>query len=195
MKEQFDHFEISDFFVLSEFLKSQVIFCAWAIPSFAFVWWSTTYYSDVDFYRNAIGEGIGPNLWNVIGSFGLFSFGLAITFPNASWLADIAWRILSSTYAIGSLSFGLLLGQWSFLMTNSNLMWWKLGLFGITSGLLLIVLLFYNFAVWYLAFLVQQRNRERSPFLTNVGSMNCLWRIVFGLAIMSLILFLFISQK
>ncbi len=195
IEEQFNHFSKSDFFLKRQFLNGLIIFCTWAIPSFMFVSWSSNYHPEVEFYRNAINEGIGPNLWNVIGSFGLFSFGLTITFPNFSWLADIAWKVLSSTYAIGSLSFGLLLGQWVFLLINNNLIWWKLGLFGVTSGLLLVILFFYNLALWYFSFLIQQRNSDTSPFLIKIGQMHLLWRIVFGLAIMGLVSLLFLSEK
>lgn len=151
IEEQFNHFSKSDFFLKRQFLEGLIIFCAWAIPSFMFVSWSSIYHPDVEFYRSAISEGIGPNLWNVIGSFGLFLFGLTITFPNYSWLAGIAWKILSSTYAIGSLSFGLLLSQRVFLLANNNLIWWKLGLFGVTSGLLLVILFFttWHFGIFH----------------------------------------------
>ena len=193
--EQFKHFEIMDVLPGKQIKEAIVVFLAWAVPAFLFVLWASVFYPEVKFYKDAITEGIGPNLWNAIGSFGFFSVGVAIIFSKYFYPSVIAERILSNTYAIGSLSFGLLLGQWSFLLTHNDLIWWKVGFFGITSGLLLVVVFFFNLFIWYLSYLIKPSNSGESDFLFKLGQMHILWRVIIGLIFCAITLVLFLSEK
>lgn len=148
MSQQFSHFERSDFIPNESLKEAFTIFFAWALPAFLFVLWANTFYPEVEFYQAAINEGIGPNLWNSIGSFGLFAFGVAVIFSKFSTAALVAKQILSSTYAIGCLTFGLLVGQWCVLLSMEGMVWWQRGWFGGSGDCLVLPPAFY----WLLFF-------------------------------------------
>lgn len=195
LRDQFKHFELSDVWPGRRFREAILVFLSWAFPAFLFVIWSTTYYPDVKFYQEAISEGIGPNLWNVVGSFGLFVFGIAVVFSKHFLPSAIAKHILSNTFAIGSLLFGLLFGQWYVILKHIDFGWWKNGLFGVTSGLLLLVVLIYNLTIWYLYFLISNDGKEKSEFLVKLEQMHWLWRAGIGLGLCTLITFAFLIEK
>jgi len=157
-----------------------MIFFCWALPAFTFVIVTSSFYPDVVFYKKAITEGIGPNLWNAIGSFGLFAFGLAILLSESLLLRTIAVQILSNTYSIGCLTFGLLCGQFYALANNTSLEWWQMGLFGVTSVFLLLIVLCYNTFVWYLTFLLQNDRGDKSSFIIKLEQMSVIWRFLLG---------------
>jgi hypothetical protein len=192
--KQFSHFEWNDIYPGAYIKEALIVFSSWVFPAFIFVVWSSVYYPHVEYYQSAISEGIGPNLWNVIGSFGFFAFGVAIVFSKYLLPVRVARYILFNTYAIGSLSFGLLLGQWWLLLVNQELIWWHRGLFGVTSGFLLAIIFFYNIAIWYLSFLIRIESNEKSPFLIKLEKMNVLWRIVIGSFMTLLITIIFFFE-
>ncbi len=185
-------FERSDFHPKEELWEAIIIFISWAFPSFIFVVWANAYYPEVEFYQSAINEGIGPNLWNAIGSFGLFSFGVAVAFSSFTTPSKIAKQILSNTYAIGCLTFGLLVGQW-YLLPFGELVWWQQGLFGVTSVFLLAVVFAYNSVVWYLGFLIQNTEHKKSEFLIKFEKTHLFCRVGFGLFISSISLLVFLN--
>ncbi|MEW8394249.1 MAG: hypothetical protein AB2651_20930 [Candidatus Thiodiazotropha sp.] len=193
--KQFNHFEFSDVNPGREINEALLIFCCWSISAFFFVVWANTYYPENAFYQSAIREGIGPNLWNAIGSFGFFAFGVAIIFSQYSLPSRIARQILINTYAIGCLSFGLLLGQWWTLLVNPELIWWRRGLFGVTSGLLLAVIFLYNLAIWYLYYLLKNDSEKKSTFLEKLESMHVMWRFFIGLFFLISITILFFTTS
>lgn len=84
----------------------------WAAPAFLIVWFVARYreYVPSAYFEAAISEGIGPHLWNVVGTLGLLLVGLALLFPGSRFIARSAYQVLINTYAIGGLSFGLLFG-------------------------------------------------------------------------------------
>lgn len=192
LSERFSVFDKSDFIPREQIWEAIYIFFAWAVPAFIFVLWANTYYPEVKFYREAITEGIGPNLWNAIGSFGLFAFGLAVVFSSFKIPSLITKQILSNTYAIGCLTFGLLVGQWC-LLPFGQLVWWQQGLFGITSVFLLLVVCVYNLVVWYLSFLIQNTQHQKSAFLTKFERLHWVWRAGFGLFISGVALLVFLN--
>ncbi|NAW64793.1 hypothetical protein, partial [Photobacterium halotolerans] len=110
--QRFCHFERCDINPGNSYKEAISVFLAWTVPAFIFVLWASNFYPEVKLYHDAITEGIGPNLWNVIGSFGFFSFGIAMIFSNHTGPALVADKVLSNAYAIGCLNFGLLSGQW-----------------------------------------------------------------------------------
>lgn len=185
-------FNISDFSPRGKFKELLTIFSAWAIPAFLFVLWSSSYYPDVKFYEKAITEGIGPNLWNAIGSFGIFSFGLALVFLPYTTPSFVAKQILLNTYAIGCLTFGLLVGQWC-LLPFGELEWWQQGLFGFTSVFLLFLVLVYNLVIWYLSFLIQNDESQKSAFLIKFEQLHWAWRVCLGSFISTLAFLAFLN--
>ncbi len=196
LNKEFSHFNGTDFWPGENWTEAITIFLAWVIPSCLFVIWSNTYYPEVKFYQKAITEGLGPNLWNAIGSFGFLAFGVAVVFSHFSAPRNIAYTVLSNTYGIGCLTFGLLLGQWFTLLPNTQLVWWKVGLFGITSAFLLIIFFFYNLAIWYLSFLLKSnKDNQKSIFLDKLEKMHWLWRIGIGVSLVAIIIVIFLSES
>lgn len=193
--QRINQFERSALIPDGSLKKAFNIFLAWAFPAFLFVMWANIFYPEVEFYKKAISEGIGPNLWNAIGSFGLFAFGVAVVFSKFATPALIAKQILSNTYAIGCLTFGLLVGQWCVILSLEELIWWQRGLFGISSGLLLIVVFLYNLAIWYLSVLVQNEAGRKSNFLAKLEHMHWVYRAAIGLCVSLLITLIFLSEN
>ncbi|MEE2603973.1 MAG: hypothetical protein VX595_12975 [Pseudomonadota bacterium] len=190
--EKFCIFDRADLFPRENLKEAITIFMAWALPAFLFVVWADKYYPDVKFYQAAITEGIGPNLWNTIGSFGLFTFGVAVSLSSFFTPSLIARQILENTYAIGCLTFGLLVGQWC-LLPFSELTWWQQGLFGVTSVFLLVVVFLYNMVVWCLSSLIQNSPERKSNFLVKLEKMHWVWRAGIGLSISCVALLAFLS--
>lgn len=195
LTQQFSHFKKSDFDPREQLGTALLVFISWALPAFIFVVWANTFYPEVQFYQDAITEGIGPNLWNAIGAFGLFLFGITVIFSRFNLFSIVATNVLSNTYAIGSLTFGLIVGQWFGLVIDSELVWWHRGLFGVTSGFLLLVLFSYNLAVWYLCFLIQGNEDQKSEFLVKLEAMHWIWRLIIGLGVAFLVAIIFLSEK
>ncbi len=190
--KEFSYFNRKDLWSKKQFLIALGIFLIWALPAFIIVFLYSKYFPNSAFLCGAITEGIGPNLWNFIGSLGLISFGLTLIFSkNIKFLEIISVKILSTTFAIGSLTFGLLLGQWYFLLTTSNLVWWIIGFLGVTSGLLILVIFLCNLVIWYLLFLIAEENEEKSQFLNSLEKMHFIFRFIIGIIIISITSVLF----
>lgn len=186
------HFEKDDFLPRKEIWEPIAILLAWALPAFVFVLWVNAYYPENEFYKAAINEGIGPNLWNAIGSFGVFSFGVTVVLSSYYMPSLITKQILLNTYAIGCLTFGLLVGQWC-LLPFDELVWWQQGLFGITSVFLLLVVFIYNSVTWYLSFLIQNHQGKKSNFLINLEKIHWAYKTILGLFISFLSMLVFLS--
>ncbi|NAX47410.1 hypothetical protein CAG70_10410 [Photobacterium halotolerans] len=193
--QRFCHFERCDINPGNSYKEAISVFLAWTVPAFIFVLWASNFYPEVKLYHDAITEGIGPNLWNVIGSFGFFSFGIAMIFSNHTGPALVADKVLSNAYAIGCLNFGLLSGQWCFLLSTEDLIWWQRGFFGVTSGLLMVIVFFYNFILWYLSFFVKNEHTGKSVFLTKLGQVHLGWRVSIGLTFNLIVSLIFLTES
>jgi hypothetical protein len=64
----------------------------WAVPSFAIVLLVAHYRDHLPsaYLESAISEGIGPHLWNVIGTLGLVLVGFALLLPRSRFIARSA---------------------------------------------------------------------------------------------------------
>lgn len=195
LKEQFKHFKKQDFYPGSRIIEAVQVFMAWSVPAFLFVIWATIYHPEVTFYQEAIRQGIGPNLWHVIGSFGFFVFGIAVVFSRYSLFSVVAKKILSNTFAMGSLTFGLVFGQWCILFGQDDLIWWERGLYGITSGLLLIIFVILNFVIWYMSFLIENNGKIKSVVLIKLDQVHWIWKFILGLGFCTLITYAFFAVK
>ncbi|WP_200258030.1 hypothetical protein [Halorhodospira neutriphila] len=193
-RSNFGHFAKEDFWPGKKWIEPTKIFFVWAIPAFFFVLWSSKYASDAQFFQSAVREGIGPNLWNLIGSLGLFVLGLSVIFPGFDSLRGIARNILLNTFAIGSLTFGLLFGRFFVNFPIGGISWWKEGLFGVTSALLFFVVFLYNLAIWYLSYLLGVDNIEKSPFVSKIERCKLPVRFLIGIFVSLLILLIFLSE-
>lgn len=193
IKSQFSHFNRNDFNPGSKLFEAIAEMLYWVIPAVLFVFITQKHYPDVEFYKSAMDEGIGPNLWNAIGSFGLFAFGIAIALSKEIWPSKIARNILQNTYSIGCLTIGLIIGQF-FSQYPTNALWWQHGLFGVTSVLLIGIVILYNLSIWYLGFLIQNSESGKSSFLTKLEQMHSIWKVIIGTFIALLITLIFLSE-
>src|SRR5699024_481622 len=110
IEEQFSSITFDDVNPGKDRWKALKVFLYWTIPAFSFVLIVDFIgnYRSVISYQKAIFQGIGPILWNVIGTFGLAFFWLSITFSKSKFIALTAYKLLDNVFAIGSLSLGLL---------------------------------------------------------------------------------------
>jgi hypothetical protein len=157
----------------------------WAVPAFFLVCSVEKFHQKLPstYLEAAISEGIGPHLWNVIGTLGLVLVGFALLFPKSKYVAKCAHQVLINTYAIGGLSFGLLFGQLATSIASANIEQWKLWLLGVGGVFLAIQLLLLNFSLWYLGHLMVSREFG-SDFLNRVERVH--WRLrVFAAALIA----------
>ncbi|MCV2437181.1 hypothetical protein [Paucibacter sp. DJ2R-2] len=158
----------------------------WAAPSFLIVWLVARFrnYLPATYLESAISEGIGPHLWNVVGTLGLVLVGFALLFPRSRFVARSAYHVLINTYAIGGLSFGLLFGQLfsTFTASTKNLALWKTWLMGAGGVFLAIQVLALNFSLWYLGHLMASRE-------ANDGFLHRVERVAFPLRFFSFLVF------
>lgn len=152
----------------------------WAAPSFSLVWLVAHYRENLPsaYLEAAISEGIGPHLWNVIGTLGLVLVGFALLFPRSRFIARGAYQVLINTYAIGGLSFGLLFGQLAtvFASATANVAAWKAWLLGTGSIFLAFQVIVLNFSLWYLGHLMASREAS-DGFLHRVERVDLRLRV------------------
>ncbi|MFZ1987365.1 MAG: hypothetical protein WAU91_23350 [Desulfatitalea sp.] len=180
IKYEIRKFETADFCPGQQWKEAAQIFASWTIPAIAFVLvvkhfeFSRT----VDYYSDAISQGIGPKLWNVISVFGFVFFGLSLVFSKVKIFSQIANQILMNVYAIGALTFGLLLGQFICILPELGqyIDDWRLYLFAPLSAILLIEVAILNLCVWYLSYLIQWQGK----FNLRLCQVSILLRLVVG---------------
>jgi len=153
----------------------------WAVPAFVIVWLVNNFHEHLPsaYLEEAISQGIGPHLWNVIGTLALVLVGFAFLFPRSQLIAKSARQVLINTYAIGGLSLGLLFGQLTTALAaaSDNIAAWKAWLLGAGSTFLFIQVLFLNFALWYLGHLMSSRTLN-DGFLNQVEQVALRIRLV-----------------
>lgn len=146
--------------------EGRVVMFWWAMPAFVMVCLVDRYreYLPSTYLEAAISEGIGPHLWDVIGTLALVLVGLAFLFPRSRLIAKSAHQVLINTYAIGGLTFGLLLGQLAtaLVSASANVAAWKAWLMGVGGAFLAIQALLLNFSLWYLGHLMASREHDGS---------------------------------
>lgn len=155
LRGELERFSLDDFYIKSEIKNSLFIFLWWSIPALAFVVLVKYFgsFRATEYYGKAISEGIGPALWNVMGSFGIAFLGLSIIFKRSTWFSIAANKILMNVYSIGCLTFGLIFGQFICLLPelDNYLQGWRLFLFAPTISILLLALVIINLCIWCLS--------------------------------------------
>lgn len=170
-------------------LKESLVVLWWAVPAFVLVLMVDRYpkYLPSTYLDKAISEGIGPHLWNVIGTLGLFLVGLALLFPRSKFIAKSAHQVLINTYAMGGLSFGLVTGQLitEFVPASENIETWKAWLLGTEALFLVCQIILLNLSLWYLGHLMASREHD-DGFLHRVECVSLPLRL-FGFSVVSLL--------
>jgi hypothetical protein len=164
----------------------------WASPAFALALIAAKCQKHLPsaYLKAAIEEGIGPHLWNLIGTIGLIFVGLAFLFPRARFIARSAYQVLINTYAIGGLTLGLALGQFAAAVTVSRMAVWRTWLIGAGAAFLALQVLLLNFSLWYLGNLMVS-GEENDGFLYRVARVHfrirlCAAVFVIGLSVIVL---------
>lgn len=165
------------------------IFLWWSVPAFLFVVLSSIFHENLpsQYFEAAISEGIGPHFWNVIGTMGLFLFGLLLLFPRSKILATGAHQALISTFVTGGLAWGLMFGGFASDLhrISTTIETWRVWVTSIGGLLLSLQVVFLNLALWYLGNLAKP-SIGRNGFLHGVGQVGLPLRL-FGLLLFSVI--------
>lgn len=196
LREQFLKFDRSDFSPRPELGKAATIFLAWALPAViavTFARWRGRFTS-VEYFDRAISEGIGPHLWNVIGSVGVILFSGFILAPRTKWLVVAANNVLVNTYAIGALMFGLLFGQWANAFASASLDRWQAWAYGAGFGFLFAVVIALNFSIWYLGYLSMPA-RINTGFAAKLSTIDFPVRAVLSLLLGTAAVFFLLTER
>jgi hypothetical protein len=172
----------------SDYLRAAQIFMSWFLPAFLFVLWSASFFPQNEFYSDSIEEGKAPVFWNLIGSLGLFMFGICLLFPRCKFLATSANRVLLNAFATGCLTLGLIIGQLVFLPYNT-LSLWQLGVFGSGSLLLTTIAVGLNFFLFYVAFLLSGKNN----LLENMAVLPFHRRFIWSASVVTVVTYTFLN--
>jgi len=158
------------------------IFLWWSVPAGLFVYGAREFkeYLPHAYFEAAISEGIGPRLWNVLGSLGLVLFGLLLLFPRSKFLGKSAHHVLSNTFAIGGLTFGLAMGRLIFGLANEsiNMEAWRLWLAGAGTFVLVVQVIFLKFSLWVMGCLAKPDQNGERTLLWNVQKVRLPLRFV-----------------
>ncbi len=190
IKSELKKFKKNDFWPGQQWKEAAKIFFLWAVPAIAFIL-ITKYFESfrtVEYYNEAISQGIGGNFWNVMCVIGATFFGLSLVFIKIKSFSYIANQILRNAYAIGALTFGLLFGQFLCLLpeVGQYLSDWRFYLFGAFSAVLFIVFAILNLFAWYLSYLVQWQGK----FHLRINQLHYLIHIIPGWMIVCLSIWL-----
>jgi hypothetical protein len=172
-------------------------FCLWVVPAVAFVlavsWLES--FRRADYLQAAISQGIGPELWNVIGCFGFSLFGLALLWPRARITRLAAHHVLANAFGIGALTFGLLLGQSIVAIAGATVEAWQAWFFGVSVTLLFLISALFNLAAWYGALLTSPAAQQDGGFLHWWSGRPLLLRGSLALLLMLLPIALLIAER
>lgn len=187
LERHFGHFRMDDFWSKSSINAGLVTSLAWAAVASMVVfacqaWPESPYFS---YIRAATPEAIGPHLWNVIGTVAAMAFGLVLLFPRVARFARFADYLFLTTFGIGTLMFGVLLGEFfSTEPSGSHSVLLRMGLYAGVSILLMICFAF-NFALWFAASLLSDSSRHAK--LVQKWLQTALWlRLVIAVAVILL---------
>lgn len=166
LKEDLCIFSKSDFYEFEAFKNLIYIFFPWFLFGLVIVF--LVKFELIN--KEILNEAMGPNLWNFLGIIGISLFSINIVYYHEK-LIIISKEVLLSTFVLGSLGFGLILGDFFFL-NYKDYSWWIIGLFGIVSVFLLFILFLYNFIIGYFYCLLD----KRLTFLFTLRQVNISYR-------------------
>ena len=138
-------------------------------------------FRSVYYFEEAISQGIGPVLWNVIGVLGMSMFSLAVMMPNVKAFSVAAKHVLENVFVVGALTLGLLTGQLVNLAPGleANFEEWKLFLLVPIIIVILGLGIFFDFMIWYFSQLVSWQG----AFMLKLQKVSWMLRVPCGLAV------------
>lgn len=170
-------------------------YVSWAAAGVLLVLLATvvTNHSSGQYLRTAASEGLGSTLWNVFGTAGMMFFGVFLMLPSLGVVAYLANQLLSGTHSLGTFMTGLILGgflvQIPAMVSGYGWGWLSIWTAVLIVGLTVCVL--FNFAVWYMGWLVKQQG----PFRNWLNGVGMRYRIPVGLFFILMPLVSLITQK
>lgn len=116
--------------------------------------------ANYDFLDLALAEAVGPNLWNLVGTFGLVTLGLNVIFPMSNQISHATGNILTTVYIAGATMTGIWIGQFLILLPELalHLSDWRTYFYVPLITVLLAYLGVINFGIGCLAHLSDQGN-------------------------------------
>jgi hypothetical protein len=172
-------------------------FLLWVVPSVAFVLavsWLASFRS-AEYLQAAIQQGIGPELWNVIGCFGFSLLGAALLLPRMQQLARAANFALTTAFGIGAMTYGLLIGKAIVAISAPTVQTWQAWLWGAGIGVLFLLVAVFNFVVWYGALLTSPVAQQVGGFLHWWSGRPLLLRAAIALFLILLPIVLLVAER
>ena len=129
----------------------------------------------------------GPHVWNFFGTPGLFAFAVTLLIARASCFSKWSYRLLRAAHGVGSLTLGVLCGEWVLLTNDGALPWWQYSFWSSTILMLLVTFMFFNTIVLWLACLMKSDAGKDPAFVVKLRQMNVLSRLGIGTLIIGLL--------
>jgi hypothetical protein len=172
-------------------------FLLWVVPAAAFVLAVNRLESfrSAEYLQAAINQGIGPELWNVIGCFGFSLFGAALLWPQARVTRKAAHVVLTVAFGIGALTYGSLIGKAIVAISAPTVETWQAWFWGAGIAVLFLLVAAFNFVVWYGALLTSPAAQEEGGFLHWWSGRPLLFRAAIALVLILLPIGLLIAER
>ncbi len=185
LKSAFVIFEKADFKPSTGWRECFVTSSWWIGPTFFSVLvvdWLRKFRT-TEYLNKALTQGVSPELWNVIGTMGLFLLGLSIVTAKTDFLhrclSKASSRVLLITFEIGLFALGIMLGQLLRTFSKAQLPAWQAWFWGIRFGVLLTIVFGLNIAVWYLA-RVSHYGKGKAPIMSKLARWSLPVDIIVG---------------
>jgi len=157
----------------------------WIVPSFIgtlILSWAAKYKSS-DYLTLAIDQGTSPQLWNIVGAFGLALFGLSVAtlkFERVSkYLSKLCSPVLIVSFEIGLLGLGVIFAKLFIAFDKAQLDVWQTWFYGVSFWVLILIVLALNSTLWLAARIVERGSVE-TPLLGKMKSLNWLCQVGIG---------------
>ena len=132
----------------------------WILPTVIFVY-SFYKFENISiiinskYIKHALNEAISPFLWNFLGVIVFFTAGLSISALSISrkisiFFSKIAHKVLSITYEMGFLIFGIMVGKLIFNFKLATMPIWEKWFYGVSFLLLFFIIFGLNTLLWLL---------------------------------------------
>jgi hypothetical protein len=196
LRREFSKFSGNDFSPCPEIWNAVTTWLAWTVLaalSVSLTRWRCRF-AGAEYFNAAIEEGIGTHLWNVLGCIGIMSFGLFVAKPDAKRLAMAANWVLLNTFAIGSLTMGLLFSKLVNAFIGADFKHLETWGYGVVFVLLFIIVTTLNTSLWYLGYLSMPA-RLGTGFAETLSRVDLRLRVVFCLLFVSLPVFFLLRES
>jgi len=135
--------------ICNQFLQALLL---WVIPIFISVWGvHFLFFKNADtymYYQKAINQSISPELWNIIGTFAIFIFGVGMLFKIEK-LIKISGEFFYYVSTMGFIMIGVLMAQVTIVFSLNKMDPRIEFLYGITFISAFFIFIFLTGVLWY----------------------------------------------